>query len=191
MGYQKYLEIGMAFGHTFHAVLCQVKDGVEFRPPDPRLMPTFKMTSDEYFAHFRGRLKYDLIFIDGDHKREQVLKDTRNALEALEEKGCLVLHDTNPPSARYTLPDLCNDAYKAVVDVIFDESLIVTVHTITLPQDQGNGVTVIWKSKKKFPVLDPEMKKELLTYEGFDRLRKSESGIWISEEQLYEKMKKK
>lgn len=190
-GFTRYLEIGMAYGHTFFPVVCQHKDSVEYRPPDPKLMPTFKMTSDEYFRHFKGRLKYDVVFIDGDHERRQVLADIRNALDMIEDNGVIVCHDTNPPTIRYTMNDLCFNAYQAVVDVWFDEQLSVTCHTVTLPSDQGNGVSVIWKSKKKFPVFPAERKNELLTYGGFDNLRKSDSGIWITEDELYKKIKER
>ena len=40
--------------------------------------------------------KFDLIFIDGLHEAEQVLRDVDNALEALNPNGIILVHDAKP-----------------------------------------------------------------------------------------------
>jgi hypothetical protein len=92
-GYSNYLEIGVADSNNFLSVEAQVKVGVD---PDPRVRTTYRMTSDVFFR--QNRMKFDLIFIDGLHERDQVDRDINNALEALRENGTIVLHDCNPTS---------------------------------------------------------------------------------------------
>jgi hypothetical protein len=57
------------------------------------------MTSDAYFEHMRRDRpsdKWDIIFIDGLHERDQVMRDVENSLEFLTPWGCLLLHDCQP-----------------------------------------------------------------------------------------------
>jgi hypothetical protein len=189
MNYESYLNLGLGSGATYFPITCKSKDSIDYKPQSLRTPPIFQMTTDDFFHHFRGRLKYDVIFIDDNHERKQVLTDCKNALDMISDGGCVVLHDTNPPNLRYTMQDLCFNAYQAIVDIWFDDSMKVSVHTVTMPVDVGNGVSVIWKSKKKFPTFPAERKDELLNYGGYAALRESDSEIWITEDELFEKMK--
>ena len=57
----------------------------------------FVGTSDEYFESIKDtEVKYDIIFIDGLHHNEQVLKDVENSLKHLSEGGSIVCHDCLP-----------------------------------------------------------------------------------------------
>lgn len=50
--------------------------------------------SDLFFARYiKEGLKFDGIFIDGDHSYEQVKKDTENALKCCSSGGIIVWHD--------------------------------------------------------------------------------------------------
>ncbi len=89
--YETYLEIGISIGITFNAINCKHKTSV-----DPAGNPTFKMTSDEFFKLNLECPSFDIIFIDGLHTAEQVLKDVDNSLLYLNENGTIVLHDCNP-----------------------------------------------------------------------------------------------
>jgi GT2 family glycosyltransferase len=192
LGYTSYLEIGQAFGSTFLSIQCKVKDGVEVRPPDPKIKPIFHMSSDQFFEHFEHRLTYDCIFIDGDHKREQVFKDITNSLDMLNPGGCLILHDTNPPNLQFTSDKFCFTAYQALIAVIIDPNLKVKCYTVTLPDDQGNGISIIFKSKKKFPIVTP-FKEETggITFHAFELMRnEGERFGWITEYQLYDILNK-
>src|SRR3990172_11673547 len=88
--YSRYLEIGVAAGETFDKVKCAIKHSVD---PNDVVPPTFKMTSDQFFASRTsgvdplGAYSYDIIFIDGLHERAQVIKDVDNSLAALSETG--------------------------------------------------------------------------------------------------------
>lgn len=56
---------------------------------------TFPDSSDDFFS--QNQQVFDLVFIDGIHTEEQVLKDIQNARHSLAEGGILVLHDCMPP----------------------------------------------------------------------------------------------
>ena len=51
----------------------------------------FKMTSNEFFL--TNSMKYDLIFVDGDHSSNQVKIDINNSWEILNKGGYLILDD--------------------------------------------------------------------------------------------------
>ncbi|MDD5088245.1 MAG: class I SAM-dependent methyltransferase [bacterium] len=90
IGAQSYLEIGVSDpSDNFDRVQIAHKDGV-----DPAGRCNFPVPSDEFFAH-NARV-YDLIFIDGLHLAEQVLRDVENSLRYLSPRGVILLHDCNP-----------------------------------------------------------------------------------------------
>lgn len=90
--YKSYLEIGVYDGKNFDAVKCDVKHSVD---PDPKTRPTHRMTSDVFF-HMWGDINYDLIFLDGLHHCDQVIRDIDNALACLSPGGTIIVHDCNP-----------------------------------------------------------------------------------------------
>lgn len=96
--YKRYLEIGVYDGLNIQKIIAEHKDGVD--PGIEGVIPpqvNFPMTSDDFFNTIPNDIKYDLIFIDGLHHCEQVIKDIKNALEHLNIGGTIVLHDCNPP----------------------------------------------------------------------------------------------
>jgi len=68
-------------------------------------------TSIEFMEQFND--KPALVFIDGLHECETVVKETNFFLDRLAPNGVIFLHDTLPPSEEYTSPDYCGDVYKA------------------------------------------------------------------------------
>lgn len=56
-----------------------------------------KISSDEFFEK---KLRYDIIFIDGDHSTEQVKKDFENAKKHLAYQGYIIGHDWTWESVR-------------------------------------------------------------------------------------------
>lgn len=91
LGYESYLEIGTHKGAAFNRIRCPRKVGVD---PDPDSVATHYMTSDEYFA--RHDEIFDLIFIDGLHHKEQVMRDVEHSLNRLRANGTIVIHDVSP-----------------------------------------------------------------------------------------------
>jgi len=96
-----YLEIGVFQGENIRKVKAIHKDGVDpgaegFVVPEVN----FPMTSDAFFELVKDQneIKYDIIFIDGLHHADQVIKDIENSLKHLTHNGFIVMHDCNPVS---------------------------------------------------------------------------------------------
>jgi hypothetical protein len=96
-----YLEIGVESGYTFDNIHCTNKKGVD---PDPdtdlkqiHSEEIYITTSDDYFEKVQDQqIKYDVIFIDGMHQVEYVLKDISNSIQNLNENGCIFINDILP-----------------------------------------------------------------------------------------------
>jgi hypothetical protein len=153
LGYKRYLEIGLRTGETFDAIKCEKKSSVD-PVALPGHVPTHQMTSDEFFAAWHD-IKFDMIFIDGDHSHEQVKKDFVNAFKLLTEGGCIVMHDTNPINERFIHPHSCGTAYRVLVDIFLTEDFPYEWYTLTMPQDEGNGISIVFRGKitKRTPYL--------------------------------------
>ncbi len=135
-GYTSYLEIGVNDGGNFERVHCAYKVGVD--PSDKYDKITFNTTSDEFFA--QNKDTFDIVFIDGLHLSEQVVKDIQNSLEVLNPLGTIVMHDCLPnveqAQLRERLQDHWNgDVWKAFAHYRKDPNLIM----FTLRTDQGLG----------------------------------------------------
>lgn len=89
---QKYLEIGVWSGIVFDNIRCAYKVGVD---PDVNSRATIFKTSDDFFKS--NIEKFDVIFIDGLHHADQVLKDINNSLQCLNNNGYIICHDLDPP----------------------------------------------------------------------------------------------
>gem|GEM_PF-1548616 len=92
-GLKSYLEIGIAGGENFSQVKAGLKAGVD---PDPRSEAQYLMSSDRLFSILPEGRRFDLIFIDGLHEEQQVLRDIYNALNHLPPNGFVLVHDCNP-----------------------------------------------------------------------------------------------
>jgi hypothetical protein len=92
-GYRSYLELGVKWGTVLKQIDCAVKDGVDVNPSAPCSFAG--MTTAEFFRTHSG-LRYDIIFIDADHREPAVLLDLLGSLRILNEDGVVVLHDCRP-----------------------------------------------------------------------------------------------
>ena len=100
-----YLEIGVRHRYeNFDLVNSDVKFSVDPGYESDINDVDFKMTSDEFFDGIKNNqfldpdIRFDVIFIDGSHFADQVLKDINNSLEYLKADGMIVMHDCNPPT---------------------------------------------------------------------------------------------
>jgi hypothetical protein len=136
-GYQSYLEIGVASKGTYNNVNIGDKTGV-----DPNTDTCdYKMTSDAFFA--RNRRKFDIIFIDGLHLWEQVIRDAHDSLEVLNPNGTIMLHDCLPTEENhqlrkslYEFGNWTGDVWKAVMQLRMNPDLQVCV----VDTDWGCGI---------------------------------------------------
>jgi glycosyltransferase involved in cell wall biosynthesis len=94
----KYLEIGIEHGYTFSNTHFLHKIGVD---PDPKCdtnitgSEIFKCTSDYYFENIK-QSDLDVVFIDGMHHCENVLRDFNNSLNKLTKNGVIFIDDCIP-----------------------------------------------------------------------------------------------
>ena len=88
-GYESFLEIGCRSDSNFTRVPFADKVGV-----DPIAGGNVRATSDEFFATCNRT--FDLIFVDGLHESDQVIRDAANALRHLNPGGTLLFHDCKP-----------------------------------------------------------------------------------------------
>ena len=58
---------------------------------DNQLLTKFKMTSDNFFT--QNNEKFDFVYVDGDHSKDQVLKDLQNSWSVLNNNGFLLVDD--------------------------------------------------------------------------------------------------
>ncbi|MGC1878450.1 MAG: class I SAM-dependent methyltransferase [Rhabdochlamydiaceae bacterium] len=138
-GYKSYLEIGVADGHNLSSVAASHKVGVD-PSPAPNTSPIHRMTSDEFFN--MNHEMFDLIFIDGLHLHEQVLKDVENSLKCLNPGGLIVMHDCMPNTPeqqlRTPVPGAWNgDVWKAVA---YMRMHLEDVDLCVLDMDWGCGI---------------------------------------------------
>lgn len=108
---QTYLEIGIRSGGIINKIKAPNKIGV-----DPAINFSKKMRikkklglldfdiygieSDKFFKNnapgIYGDQGVDVVFVDGLHEYKQALRDVKNALEFLTDKGVIIMHDCNP-----------------------------------------------------------------------------------------------
>lgn len=135
--FKSYLEIGVRGRETLGQIDIPVVDGV-----DPNGQGNFTMTSDEFFESHCTR-NYDLIFVDGLHLHEQVLKDVENGLTHLNDSGIIVLHDCLPEEEWHQLREGVSgkpwngDVWKAFADL---RSNRADLRMYVIDTDWGCGV---------------------------------------------------
>ncbi len=119
-GYKSYLEVGTQNPKSnFDLIEAECKVSID---PFPKGEVTFVGTSDEYFESITDDVKFDIIFIDGLHHDDQVLKDIENSLNHLSENGTIVCHDCLPATELMQVRDIqdgewTGDVWKAIAEL--------------------------------------------------------------------------
>lgn len=159
-GAKSYLEIGVAAGECFNRVDIREKFAVDPKPilQDNRV---YRMTSDEFFDALAldegdpGSNHVDIVFIDGEHREAQVVRDIKNSFDLLS-ADWVILHDTNPKKESHQTPSPSEatwqgDVWRAVANLKSHGWKLFTV-------DAEWGITVIPR-----PDRPADMPKELLS----------------------------
>lgn len=107
--YSRFLEIGVRW-NSLNKIKCEHKDGVDISNSSG---VNYVMTSDKFFESIPADQMYDIIYVDGDHEKNQVLKDIENSLKHLNEGGIILCHDINPPEEWLLTPTKCNNSWEA------------------------------------------------------------------------------
>lgn len=138
---QSYLEIGCRDDHCFSQINVPLRVGV-----DPVSGGTVRMTSDAFFTD--NQQTFDLIFVDGLHHYEQVLRDIKNSLAALNPGGVILVHDCLPLDCRAQYRLQCQmfwngDVWKAFLEVRtwseWDSALALIDHGIGIIVPRANS----------------------------------------------------
>lgn len=132
----RYLEVGVYTGAVILSVRASIKVGVDpvirigalrrRLHPGARGLELEPLTSDSYFAGLAEEVRFDVVFIDGDHRHRQARRDIDNALKVLSSDGVVLVHDCSPPSEAAALADSeealargaaewCGDVWRAIV----------------------------------------------------------------------------
>lgn len=141
-----YLEIGVGNkSANFNKVNAVAKECV-----DPINPSNYLMTSDDFFKI--NKKKYDVIFIDGDHRCAQVIKDIAGALRCLNKGGVILLHDCNPVAEEHqteqiTVPHWNGTVWKAI---LFYRKTSPNISICTVDVDEGIGIIKPNQKQKLF-----------------------------------------
>ncbi len=146
-GAKRYLEIGVSDGDNMRRVNVAEKWGVD-PVPQPSGVSACSVfvprTSDFFFQTMSDRAgKFDLVFIDGDHRAEQVYREVHYALPLLSPRAVICLHDCSPHTeAMQEVPhrtgwQWTGDVWKAVAR-LRSEGLDLRV----IPSDFGVGFLI-------------------------------------------------
>ena len=137
--YKNYLEIGCFKDENFKEIIIERKVGV-----DPVSGGTIRSTSDNFFK--TNNKIFDIIFIDGLHYFDQVKKDIKNSLEALSERGIIIIHDCLPSRIRDQMIPRSHEHWNGDVwKVVVEFRTKINVDVYTCMADEGLGI--IFKKK--------------------------------------------
>jgi hypothetical protein len=134
-----YLELGLYTGETFEKVYIHVKNcvGVDIKDlRNNKIGEFYQTTTNDFFS--KNKTTFDVIFVDADHRFENVKCDLENSLKVLNKRGIIILHDTDPTDKKYLADGYCSDSYK-INDYLKEKSDIMF---ITLPIG-SEGLTLI------------------------------------------------
>lgn len=136
---ESYLEVGVRNGKCLKAIspMCKKCYGVDINFTEKEFddnVVLFEMSSDDFFESNKD-LKFDFVFIDGDHKKEQVLQDFINVSDQLIEDGFICLHDTYPYDNKLTDNKYCSNAWEAMLEI--KKNYLNNWEILTLPFNPG------------------------------------------------------
>jgi len=83
----------------------------------------YEMTSDDFFLKYKDQKKFDFIYIDGDHRYSQQIRDYTNALKFLKSGGIVGGHDFKWESTQKVIAEM--DFSKKPMFHLMDDSFLV------------------------------------------------------------------
>ena len=114
----KYLEIGVETGYTFNNVHFTNKTGVDPSPAFNSDDLVIK-TSDDFFENLQLDSLFDIVFIDGMHQTEYVIKDINNSIKYLNDNGKILLDDVIPLNS--------DEQLKIPIKHIYEDGILKTM----------------------------------------------------------------
>lgn len=143
---ENYLEIGIAHGEMLQIAQKYSKKcyAVDINIPNTKFNENVilhNMTSDQFFNQLDRSIFFDFVFIDGDHKKEQVLSDFLNIKDNVVDDGFVFLHDTYPMGESWLHETQCNNAWEAALEI--KQNFNTQWEIVTLPFNPG--ITIMKK----------------------------------------------
>jgi hypothetical protein len=185
---KSYLELGISVGECWREIELENKVGIDncVQIGDNRLVST---TTDEYFESMDESKKFDLVFIDADHEKNQVFRDFCNSYDHLEDDGIILLHDINPIDESNIVPERLGNAYEFWIDLVdrYEKNCGVFV---AFPEEMEGSIGVFFKKNSGF---DKNNFGEIVhQYSDIDNNRdKYVKNIQLTEEKIKEIKNKK
>jgi hypothetical protein len=145
--FSSYLEIGVQNRLVnYEKINSFDKYGVD---PNPVFGCNYQMTSDEFFSKIPPYVSFDLVFIDGLHLEEHVIKDINNSLARLRPNGIIAVHDCLPIHELHQVRDdhggeWMGDVWKAIARLRVERR---DLHIKTI--DTDNGISLIKKRRSE------------------------------------------
>jgi hypothetical protein len=171
-----YLEVGVG---NLSANFTKIRAANKFCVDPCTQGATYKMKSNDFFLN--NQRKYDVIFIDGDHRAIQVIEDIRNALKFITQRGIILLHDCNPLLETHQRDEIVEahwngSVWKAILFYRMTEPNI-SIQTVNI--DEGIGIIKPFAQQQLFTPrlsvsLDPN---EFCTFFTFDFLHEHRQNI--------------
>jgi len=147
-----YVELGILGGVTFNRIAPLVERAVAVDIKHSNIVDLphvemYKMSTDKFAEVWSDPI--DFLFIDADHRKEQVLMDFDNFSRFVREgSGLIAIHDTCPMSEFMLQDDRCSNAWEAAWEIRVNPKYRVMFEIVTLPGPQC-GLSLIRKSKKQ------------------------------------------
>lgn len=150
VNYSSYLELGVSSGdYCWKLVECANKIGVDSNP-NLNIPGVVCSTTDEFFSSLDSNKKFDLVFIDAYHEKNQVRRDFFNSLDHLTENGIIVLHDIYPLTESNTSIERSNgNVYEFWIELV-DHYNNQTSVFIGNPGDDEGTVGIYFNHAKSF-----------------------------------------
>jgi predicted O-methyltransferase YrrM len=138
-----YVELGLYRCSLFNAMIPYAGTlyGVDINPESGKFMKKsskstfYPMKTIEFAEKVRGKsILIDMLFIDADHSKKQVLEDFHVFFPFVTPHGLILIHDTHPRNQEYLKSDCCHDSYQAIEEL---SSRTSEYELVTIPVHPG------------------------------------------------------
>lgn len=151
---ETYVEIGVAKGNTFNlitgagigiikrAVAVDIKEPRHIKKREGMKIELYVGTSLGFSVLWHDPI--DLLFIDANHRKENVLMDFNSLSHYVTDKGLILLHDTCPSTPKLTRPEYCYNAWEAARKIHKEYE---DFEIVTLPGPK-HGLSIIRRAER-------------------------------------------